>query len=64
MKQPRGGTQTPPVFRMIGPEMLLLQMHERARDLDQPFEKGVVRVVRSQPKLFEDVVNLSYRIEF
>ena len=38
--------------------MLLLQMHKRSRDLDEPFEKGVVWPGGAQPELFEDIVGL------
>ena len=36
----------------------LLQMHESAGRLDQPFEEIIVRRIFVQPNLFEDVVRL------
>lgn len=41
---------------MLGPLVLLLQMDEPARRLDQPFE--IIRIFRFrlQPEMFEDVV--------
>ena len=55
-RRSRTGPQPLAIFRMIGPQELFSQMHERARDLDEPLEKRAVRVVRAQPELFEHVV--------
>ena len=57
-EQPHRRAQPPPMFRMRRMLELLLQMHKRARGLDQPFE--IMRVLRRdrivQPDLLENIV--------
>src|ERR1051326_6297037 len=48
--------QSPPIFRVRRPCVLLLQMHEPAGGLDQSLEKIRVVRFRSQPKMLEHVV--------
>jgi hypothetical protein len=56
VKQPHGGMQSASVFWMCRPQKLFLQMHERARRLNQRFE--IIRVVSvgAQPQMLENIV--------
>lgn len=55
-KKTHGGIQAPAVRGMIGATVLLLQMHERAGDLDQSFEKTVMLIPTLQPEMLKDIV--------
>ena len=48
--------QPAPIFRMFGTGGLFLEMDERAGDLDQPFEEGVVGIALAQPEVFKHIV--------
>lgn len=58
LEQPHGGAQAASVLRVVRVEVLLLQMDERAGDLDQPFVEQGVAVAAAEPELLEDVVGL------
>jgi hypothetical protein len=58
VKKPHGRPQPAPVFRMIGPLRLLLEMHKRSRELDQSLEVGVILPRFPEPQVFQDIVRL------
>lgn len=41
---------------MHGPGVLFFQMHERAGDLDEAFEKTVVVILASQPEVLQNIM--------
>ena len=55
-EEPRRRTQPRRVLRMRGMEVLLLQMHEGARHLDQPLEVEMIAPLRPQPQMLQHVV--------
>jgi hypothetical protein len=56
LKQTSCRWQAPAVFGMLGVFEIFLQMNEGAGSLDQSLEKIVVRRVRVQPKLLQNIV--------
>jgi hypothetical protein len=49
MKKPYGGPKPTPILGMDGSKKLLLQMDERARDLNQAFEKALILIMALEP---------------
>lgn len=58
LKEFHGGTQTPAVFCVCWVFEIFLQMDERARSLNQSFEKIVVVAIAIEPNLLQNVVRL------
>ncbi len=57
-KQAHRWIHPPPVFRVGRPRMLLLQMDETTRGLDQPLEVIRLLRLRPQPEMLQDVVRV------
>jgi len=57
LKQPHSRPQAPGVLRVRRMLEIFLEMHERARSLDQPLEEIVVVGVAVEPKVLEHIVS-------
>jgi len=56
MEQPHGGPQAAAVFRVLGLKEVLLQVYERAGELDEAFEKQMIVARSLEPQILEHVV--------
>jgi hypothetical protein len=46
------------ILRVIGPDMLLLEMHKSASKLDETFVKSVIGAAVRKPKILQDIVRV------
>ena len=56
LEEPDRRPQPPAMLVMQRMQKLLLQMHERPRDLDEPFEEPVILVLALEPEILQHVM--------